>query len=227
MNSKKLTLNLIIGAVLMSLMIFASQTSASVNGKIAFANNGGISTMNPDGSDRTQLTNSGFFPAFSPDGSKIAFYRSQSAGIYLMNADGSNQTGKTDIAVYRDGTWYWLRSSDNGFRAAQFGMATDKPVVGDYDGDGRTDFAVFRQVATSGIWYVLRSSNKSFSAVNWGFNMDKPVPGDYDGDGKTDIAVFRPGNGFWYVSQSSNGNMSSQQFGLNGDVPAPSAFTPQ
>src|ERR1700730_13832592 len=48
-------------------------------------------TMNPDGSDLKQLTsypaNHGF-PRWSPDGKKIVFNR---AGVYVMNADGSNE----------------------------------------------------------------------------------------------------------------------------------------
>lgn len=38
----------------------------------------------------------------------------------------------------------------------QWGLPGDIPVPGDYDGDGISDFAVFRP--TEGIWYVLLSS---------------------------------------------------------------------
>lgn len=101
MNSKKLTLNLIIGAVL---MIFAVQISASENGKIVFANNGGIFTMNPNGSGRTQVASSGDYPKFSPDGTKIAFYGAGigNGEIYLINADGSNQRFLTSGSFYID-----------------------------------------------------------------------------------------------------------------------------
>ncbi|HEX9928601.1 MAG TPA: FG-GAP-like repeat-containing protein [Pyrinomonadaceae bacterium] len=36
--------------------------------------------------------------------------------------------GKADIAVFRDGNWYSLSSSNNQFRALQFGLADDKPI---------------------------------------------------------------------------------------------------
>lgn len=90
MNSKKLTLNLTIGAGLMSLIIFVSHAKAIENGKILFESNNGIWSMNPNGSGRQILTDAGSSPEFSPDGTKIAFYRG--GNIYLMNADGSNQT---------------------------------------------------------------------------------------------------------------------------------------
>jgi Tol biopolymer transport system component len=64
------------------------------NGRIAFVTNrdtnAEIYTANPDGSDPLRLTNtreneSG--PAYSPDGTRIAFARS--SDIWVMNADGS------------------------------------------------------------------------------------------------------------------------------------------
>lgn len=62
-----------------------------------------IYSMNPDGTNITQLTNvagGSQSPSFSPDGSKIVFIsgrtRADNQGnsdIYVMNADGSNQVG--------------------------------------------------------------------------------------------------------------------------------------
>jgi hypothetical protein len=62
----------------------------------------------------------------------------------------------------------------------QFGISTDKPVVGDYDGDSRADYAVYR--ASNGVWYLLQSTN-GFTGVQFGISTDKPVVGDYDDDG--------------------------------------------
>ncbi|CAN5581272.1 hypothetical protein BH10ACI1_BH10ACI1_10660 [soil metagenome] len=89
MNSKRPTLNLIIGTVLMILIIFVSHTKALENGKIVFESNNGIWTMNPNGSGRTQIAANGNYPKYSPDGAKIAFYRGDE--VWLINADGSNE----------------------------------------------------------------------------------------------------------------------------------------
>ncbi|MGH9959143.1 MAG: TolB family protein, partial [Pyrinomonadaceae bacterium] len=69
------------------------------NGRVAFVSSEGngtlsdIYTMNPDGSDRKQLTFSQEHErqaAWSPDGTKIAFVRFNNnfGEIYVMNADG-------------------------------------------------------------------------------------------------------------------------------------------
>src|SRR5947208_7663956 len=92
------------------------QTPASkANGKIAFNRYTGevtaIFTMNADGSEVTQITDNQYFnfaPAWSPDGTKIAFDTSRNNGdseIYLMNADGSNQAGFSPPAFGIDAAW--------------------------------------------------------------------------------------------------------------------------
>jgi hypothetical protein len=131
----------------------------------------------------------------------------------LRDYDGD---GKTDVAVYRDGMWYILRSSDGGLTFMGWGgMAHDIPLPRDYDGDGKADIAVYRD----GMWYVLRSSDGGQTTAGWGgMAQDIPVPTDYDGDGKTDIAVYRDGG--WYILRSSNGGVTYVQLGgAVGDIP--------
>jgi dipeptidyl aminopeptidase/acylaminoacyl peptidase len=75
--------------------------SAPTITRIAFVSdsdgNGEINVMNADGSGLANLTNSPAFdsrPAWSPDGSRIAFV--SGFDIYVMNADGSGLTRLTD-----------------------------------------------------------------------------------------------------------------------------------
>lgn len=54
-----------------------------------------IYTMNPDGSNQTQLTTDwSEFPSFSPDGTKIAY--DDDYDIWVMDANGVNQTNLTN-----------------------------------------------------------------------------------------------------------------------------------
>ena len=66
-----------------------------------------------------------------------------------------------------------MRSSDNSFSTTQWGLATDKPVPADYDGDGRTDIAVYR----NGTWYIIQSSNGNPSYQQFGLSGDIPIAG--------------------------------------------------
>lgn len=97
-----------------------------------------------------------------------------------------------------------------------------KNVVSDFDGDGKTDFSVFRP--SSGDWTVEKSSDGTQSTLNWGLPGDLITPGDYDGDGKTDHSIFRPSTGAWWFIMSSNGSRPAVQFGVDGDIPVPADY---
>jgi uncharacterized delta-60 repeat protein len=73
----------------------------------------------------------------------------------------------------------------------------------DFDGDGRSDLALFNQ--TSGIWTIRHSRTNQTVSAYFGKSGDVTVPADYDNDGKTDIAVYRQSEGFWYLQQSTAG----------------------
>jgi FG-GAP-like repeat len=135
-----------------------------------------------------------------------------------------SQYAHTDIAVFRPstGTWYIL-NIDSTTTEQMWGQAGDKPVQGDYDGDGKVDLAVFRP--SNSTYYILRSSNGAVDSPQFGQSADEPVPGDYDGDGRIDLAVRRGST--WHVRLSSDPSGSSeitQQWGNDTDLAVPGDY---
>lgn len=146
--------------------------------------------------------------------------------------------GRADIAVWRESYgspsyFYILNSSNNTFRAEQFGVLGDDPrVVGDWDGDGRADLAVYRNsigipedpAPTHFFYRPSATPNVSFRAIQWGNIFDRAMRGDFDGDGKQDPAVFRNSTRTWYILQSSNNQPLYVLWGLPEDKLVPADY---
>jgi hypothetical protein len=153
---------------------------------------------------------------------------------------------KDDVAVWRPGApteagYFWIRSSDSTFAGVAFGQDGDNPsIVGDYDGDGTDDPAVFR-CPSSGpgqcYFFYLGSDNNpggGITSVPWGFveslsDFLLPNPGDFDGDGKYDFCFQRenpdaPGQAQFVLMRSSDLGAEYIYWGLFLDVVVPGDY---
>ena len=150
--------------------------------------------------------------------------------------------GKTEIGVFRksigmwfldyngDGTW----SGCSADRCYNLGISEDKPVTGDWNGDGKTEIGVFRP--SIGWWFVDVNGNGTWNGCgtdgcyNFGIAEDLPVTGDWNGDGFTEIGVFRPSIGWWFLDYNGNDTWNDcttdrcYQFGISVDKPVTGSF---
>lgn len=111
------------------------------------------------------------------------FVRGKSAIAVLGNRDAPDfrdfdGDGIGDITIWRpnSGEWWWIRSSDNVANIAYWGTSGDIPVPADYDGDGKTDHAVYRVPLGSqnGTYYIYGSATASQTFVR-GIPADQSV----------------------------------------------------
>ncbi len=143
---------------------------------------------------------------------------------------------QSKIGVFRNGAWYmdylattsWSGCDSDG--CYNFGMASDIPVIGNWDGTGPLRMGVFRQgkwyldIKGNGIWDPSVDTSATFGMVG-----DIPVVGDWNGSGNTKIGVFR--NGMWYLDYNGSNAWESCgapantakdaciSFGMVGDIP--------
>jgi FG-GAP-like repeat len=147
---------------------------------------------------------------FRPQEGNWYIIKSGSGGV-ILNWGGSEDfpvpadydgDGMTDIAIWRqtDDNWY-INFSGGGTLVKNWGghvtrdvggvteVWLDTLVPGDYDGDGRTDLAVYR--VFEGNWYIIRSSDNT---VKLDYLMgDVPLPWTYlPGYKVTDIICPEP-----------------------------------
>ena len=180
-------------------------------------------------------TDSDAHPLIAPDGSFIIFDSTRPGGlgagdlyISFRRADGSwtepENLGATintpvwevNAALSHDGRYFLFHHNGDIYWVDAKALGIYRPLVAahsDYDGDGRSDLAVFDPIKAK--WKIRGVYSRRF-----GKKHAIPVPGDFNGNGKTDLAYFLPSTGFWRV----RGQFKIRDFGAPGDIPVPGDY---
>lgn len=104
---------------------------------------------------------------------------------------------RADFAVVRLGEggllYWWIWQTTGGVKVVQWGLFGDQPAAGDYNGDGKTDIAVWRPGKTNGntsTFYILESAINTFRLQScYHFIASQALHQDYNGGGKIDPGV--------------------------------------
>jgi hypothetical protein len=118
------------------------------------------------------------------------------------------------------------------------GTVGDKPIVGDWDGNGTTTIGLFRPNSPTGTnTFLLRNSNTprppDITIEGFGAPDDMPIAGKWGSTGGTTIGLFRPNaptgtNTFFLRSTNTLGppDITITGFGAVGDLPVAGHWTP-
>ena len=200
-------------------------TIASTSGSPSHGVNAAL-VVNPGGASgfpsRVGLFRSGFYWLEDVDGNQQfnqppdqAFAFGGIAGDIPITGDW-NGDGRTKVGIYRPSNGLFILDSngdqqfDAGDAIYNLGVGTqagDVPVVGDWNGDGRTKVGLFRQGFS---WILDYNGNGVFEQgidktyAFGGQAGDVPVVGDWTGTGTSKIGLVRQGF-FWILDANGNG----------------------
>ncbi len=124
---------------------------------------------------------------------------------YEQRLDKSDQHARFNAKRLRYNSW--LTSKNCG----------DVPVIGDWNGDRRSDVGVFGRQPVSGV-FRERVPGGGSTVTSFGKPTDQPVVGDWNGDGQSDFGVFDPSTARFSLHQA-NGSTTHFTFGVPGDLP--------
>lgn len=176
------------------------------NGKLAFAKNSDIFTINPDGSNLTNITNNaaGYnTPQYSGDGSSIIFWTSRDGNneIYRINADGSNQVRLTNNSASDINPYY----SPDGQSIVFVSNRDGNQEIYKMNADGSNQIRLTNT--------TLREDDPAFSPdgqkIIYNRNDRKLLTMSPDGSNVAEIAIT---GGYYYPSYSPDGSKISYTF---------------
>ena len=141
---------------------------------------------------------------FNGDGcGTVSIYRPSEQRFYIINELGQNDGG--------------VGAADYSFL---FGNADDRPVVGDWDGNGIDDVGLHREKTGLFYWRNSLTTGIADGEIYFGNPGDRFVAGDWGAiDGRDTPAVFRPADLTIYLRHTMTEGVADSQMVWTGAKP--------
>jgi len=155
----------------------------------------------------------------------------QDGNSYGIFAQGYRAPNEAYVGAWRTGSFFLDSNHNDNYDGSiddsliAFGSTTDKPLIGDWNGDGYSDIGVWR----NGTFYLDANGNGVWDGslidfqFSFGLSNDTPLVGDWNRDGKDEVGVWRAGR--FYLDLNANRILDAAPtdaiflFGANTDVP--------
>ncbi len=137
-----------------------------------------------------------------------------------------NGTGTDEIGVWRGSTrYFYLDKNNNGKYDGTYERLgpflstsdpSDRPVVGDWNGDGTDEIGVWR--GATRYFYLDTNGNGVYNGIaterlgpflSGYVSGDAPVAGDWDRDGSDEVGVWRKSTRYFYLDTNGDGKYTN------------------
>ncbi|MBI2439908.1 MAG: hypothetical protein HYV35_00885 [Lentisphaerae bacterium] len=165
----------------------------------------------------------GLSDAFEPNYNAAAF-----GPRYSMKAQAgvlNPNLWDTDGDGYSDGAELWRYHTDpldaNSVPAYRPMCFDAWSSPGDYDGDGRSDVALYDYNA--GVWRLITMAGQPLDLL-FGVTRVQPFVGDFDGDGYSEFGLYDPAQGLWTLYSAARDQAAALQLGDVSMLPVPADY---
>jgi hypothetical protein len=203
--------------------------------------NGGAPTLATDGLGRLYIGSSfsgsgsvGAYPVSNNTGASLVFIAHATTDgalgpVATAAASGAMSSGHIAIGPGNTVTYTGNFTSTTHFGSTTLApngssnifvtSAVFAPTTGDFDGDGRTDTAIYDQTASQ--FFVLESGGGALiRQFGNPAHVNIPIAGDFDGDGKADVGIYDQTASQFFILESGGGALI-RQFGNPAHVNIP------
>ncbi len=119
------------------------------------------------------------------------------------------------VGVYNNiGTWALWNTTTSAADIVGFGWSDTTPVVGDWNGDGKTEVGIYNKGGNN---FLIKSAT-GFDVIGLGWAGVTPVIGDWNGDDRDEVGVY-DNAGTWALWNSTTSSADIVGFGWANTTP--------